>query len=107
MGDEWQEHTKTHQITVFSVSAAMAGVCLSAISTTLVLEHLTKYETVCDVLFMLAMLLFLVASMTSYMAYRLHFRGPWKFLHQTADITILVGMVLMVFSAGVLVLALL
>jgi hypothetical protein len=104
--DKQREHATTHQITVFSVSAGMVGACLTAISLILVIKNLATFRTWCDVIFVVDMLLFLGASLLSYIAFRLDFRGPWRFCHLTADVLILVGMALMVVTSCLLVWAL-
>jgi hypothetical protein len=104
--DKQREHFTTHQVAVFSVSAGMVGACLTAISLIVVIKNLTIFRTWCDVIFVVDMLLFLGASLLSYIAFRLYFRGPWRFCHQTADVLILVGMALMVVTSCLLVWAL-
>src|SRR4029078_914333 len=68
-----------HLLTVFSVSAAMVGVCLTAIGLIKGVENLSKFTTHCDdVLLVSDAAFFLAAGMCSFRALRLRFRGRWR-----------------------------
>jgi len=96
-----------HLLTVFSVSAAMVGVCLTAIGLIQVVENLSEFTTHCDdVLLVSDAAFFLAAGMCSFRALRLRFRGRWRSYMRAADLAIMVGMALMVLSCTVLALTL-
>jgi hypothetical protein len=106
MDEQRRQFMSTHQITVFSVSAGMVGVCLTAVGLIAVLQGLSRYKTVCDDLLVVDMMVFLLASAFSYVAFRLEFRRPWRLFHVASDVMVLAGMFLMVVAAALLVWAL-
>jgi hypothetical protein len=85
----------THQITLFSVSSAMVGVCLTAISLIMVVENLSQFRTICDGLLVGDSLLFVASTLLSYLAMRVgHPRFSQSF-HRAADSTMLIGLIFM------------
>jgi hypothetical protein len=85
----------THQITLFSVSSAMLGVCLTAISLIMVVENLSQFRTICDGLLAGDALLFVAATLLSYLAMRTHHPSVSRSCHRAADSTMLIGLIFM------------
>jgi len=69
-GEKRDERIVTHLITVLSVSAAMVGVCLTAIALVGVIKTIGKLEAVCDDVLAVDSVLFLVAATVSYAGLR-------------------------------------
>jgi hypothetical protein len=90
-----------HLLTVFSVAAAMVGVCLTAIGLVKVVRNQSQVATVCDALLVGDAILFLTAMLLSFLAMRLRFRGRWRTFALSADVSILIAMVVMVFCCVV------
>jgi hypothetical protein len=59
---EQREHAFWMQITMFLVSTALVGVCLTTISMIVVIENLSGYSTLCDARLAVDALLFLFAA---------------------------------------------
>lgn len=96
MNDEKErEQSFARIITVFSVSAGMVGVCLTAISLIVAVQNLAKYETICDALLVVDALVFVVASTSSFVAMRVHHREAWRRWLLIAELAMLMGLVLM------------
>ena len=92
-----------HLLTVFSVSAAMVGVCLTAIGLIKAIENLSDFTTRCDDILLVAdAVIFLTAGMCSFRALRLRFHGRWRLYSRAADVAIVLGMTLMVAACAVL-----
>jgi len=71
------EHAFNHTMTVFSVSAGMIGVCLTAIGLVKVVSQAEGVNTLCDDLMAIDAMVFGVAAL-------LGFRGLQRFIrHQT------------------------
>src|SRR5262245_5072715 len=85
-----------HQLTVFSVSAAMVGVCLTGIGLIQVVQKLLEHATLADELLAADGAVFLTAMFCSFVSMRLRFRGPWRAFALVADVAVLAGMALMV-----------
>jgi hypothetical protein len=89
------EQALTRTVTVFSVSAGMVGVCLTAISLIVAVQNLSEFETFCDLLLVADALAFIVAATASFVALRFH-GGPagdrWLLV---AEVAMLIGLVLM------------
>ncbi len=70
------ERAFTHTLTVFSVSAAMIGVCLTAIGLVKIVAQASRIESLCDDLIVIDAILFGFAAL-------LAFRGLQRFVrHQ-------------------------
>jgi hypothetical protein len=93
MDDE--ERAFTHQITLFSVAAAMVGVCLTAISLIMVAKNLSEFSTICDGLLVLDALTFLASTLLSFLATETRYPGRGRALHRAAILTMLAGLALM------------
>lgn len=82
-------------LTVFSVTAAMVGVCLTAIGLIQVMEHLQQVTTLCDEILAFDALLFLNSCILSYWALHHRFRSHYRRLRLAVDTLLIMGIVLM------------
>jgi hypothetical protein len=96
------EHAFNHTLTVFSVSAGMIGVCLTAIGLVQIVSWAKGVETLCDDLIALDAIIFGVAAL-------LGFRGLQRFIHhqsplshQLMDWVFLIGLGLTIVNCAVL-----
>ena len=99
---EQREHAFWMQITMFSVSTALVGVCLTTISMIVVVENLSGYSTLCDALLAVDALLFLFAALCSFISFRLQFRWRWRAFLVAAEIALLCGLSFMVVVCAIL-----
>lgn len=95
-----RELEKDISIHIFTVSAAMVGVCLTVIGLIRVVISLRKADTIADDLLSADALLFMVATFLSYWALRqrTHRRRPR--LERAADAVFILAMVVMVAIAS-------
>ncbi len=82
-------------IHIFSVSAALVGVCLTVVGLFSISNTLKKIETLGDELITLNAVLFLISCLMSYMALRTKFRKRRYTLEKIADGFFLLGLSLM------------
>jgi hypothetical protein len=82
-----------HQRTLFATSAAMVGVCLTAISLILVVEHLSSVRVLSRIVLGIDSLVFLATTLISFGAMRAHVRGRPSRLHPVAAATMLLGLI--------------
>jgi hypothetical protein len=93
-GDEHgRERAFSHQRTLFATSAAMVGVCLTAIGLILVVERLSSVRTLSRVLLGVDSLVFLVATFLSFLAMRATVRDRTSRLHAAAEAAVLLGLI--------------
>ena len=78
-----------------SVSAGMVGVCLTAISLIVAVQNLSEFETFCDLLLVADALAFIVAATASFVALRFHGRPAGERWLLVAEVSMLIGLVLM------------
>jgi hypothetical protein len=94
------EHEKEHVfwrlLTVFSVSSAMVGVCLTAIGLLSVLKRIGAIETLCDALLVGDAVLFLISAGLSFLALRRRFEQRWHHFLFVVDSVFFLGIVLMI-----------
>jgi hypothetical protein len=83
-------------IHIFSVSAAMVGVCLTVVGLLRVVITLRKADTVADDLLAGDALLFLIACLSSYWALRTRQRSRAYWVERIADAVFLLALLLMV-----------
>lgn len=100
---EVSERDYDFQIAVFSVSAAMVGVCLTAIGLILVAERMSEYRTISDALLVFDALTFLAATLFSYLAMRSRTAQRFQSLQRAADVSMFSGLSLMIVGCVVLV----
>jgi hypothetical protein len=99
---ERREHAFWMQITMFSASTALVGVCLTTISLIVVIKNLSGFTTLCDALLAVDSLLFLFAAFCSFISFRLQFRWRWRVFLLTAEIALLCGLSFMVVVCAIL-----
>jgi hypothetical protein len=80
---------------IFTVSAAMVGVCMTVIGLLRVVITLRKIDTLADDLVALNAILFLVSCLLSYWALRTRHNGRMHRLERFADFVFVAGMSLM------------
>ncbi|MCU1380750.1 MAG: hypothetical protein JWN29_3733 [Acidimicrobiales bacterium] len=81
---------------VFTVSAAMVGVCLTVIGIIQISEHLsTNYTSIADVLLAMNAVCFLAACLLSYRSLRSPSNPRRKVFESYADVLMMAGLVAM------------
>jgi hypothetical protein len=93
-------HEFTHTLTVFSVSAAMIGVCLTAIGLVKIVSHATKLETLCDDLIVIDAMIFGFAALSGFMNLRRFVGHRTPISRRTMDWTFAIGLALMIVICG-------
>jgi hypothetical protein len=96
------EEEHTHMLTVFSVSAGMVGVCLTAIGLIQVMEHLQNALTFCDEILAFDALLFLNSCIASYWALHHRFRSNYRRLRLIVDTLLMFGIIMMAVVCGMI-----
>ena len=104
---EVSERDYDFQVALFSVSSAMVGVCLTAIGLIMVAERISEYRTISDALLVFDALVFLAATLLSYLAMRSHSAQRFRRLQRAADVSMFLGLSLMLVGCVVLVFTLL
>jgi hypothetical protein len=102
--DPRNDRTFTHQRTVFSVSASMVGVCLTAIALILVYEKLSAPRLVSRVLLSVDALIFLLGAILAFLSLRAQVDRRRSPLGEVAEVAVLLGLVVMTLSCALLVL---
>ena len=95
------EHAFTHTLTVFSVSAGMIGVCLTAIGLAKIVAQAKGVETICDDLIAIDAVLFGIAALLGFRVLRRFVAHRSQLSHQLMDWTFLIGLGLTVVICGV------
>jgi hypothetical protein len=90
-----------HLLTLLSVSAAMVGVCLTAIGLVGILKSLRALEVVVDDLLAVAALFFMSVTFLSFLGLRTRLRESWRGFSLTVDILFCLGLLVLV-SASML-----
>ena len=104
---EISEREYDFQVALFSVSSALVGVCLTAIGLILVAERMSEYRTISDALLVFDALIFLAATLFSYLAMRSQTALRFKRFRRMADVLMFLGLLLMISGCVVLVFTLL
>ena len=86
---------KDISIHIFSVSAALVGVCLTVISVVRVVITATKINTVADDILAADALLFLTSCLLAYSAMRSRTEKRLRMVERAADTVFIIGLVLM------------
>jgi hypothetical protein len=92
----------THLLTLMSVSAAMVGVCLTAVGLVNVIESLNKWEGWVDDLLAVGSLLFSLVTLLSFLGLRTRVRHVWPRYLLVLDILFCLGIIVMVLSSFLL-----
>jgi ABC-type iron transport system FetAB permease component len=90
-------------IHIFSVSAALVGVCLTVVGLFSISNTLKRIESLGDEMIMFDAILFLISCITFYMALRTKSRKRRYILEKIADIFFLVGLSLMAIASVLIV----
>ncbi len=89
------ERYHTHLLTILSVSAGMVGVCLTAIGLIAVVKQLSRVDILVDDVLVMSTMLFLAASVLSFVGLRTEFSQRWRHFERTLDAIFCIGLVLM------------
>jgi hypothetical protein len=87
---------------LFSVSAAMVGVCLTVIGLIRVIISTRKIDTLADDLLSLDALFFLCSCLCAYWALRMRSIRRMHFVERIADGAFVMGLILMVAVCGII-----
>ena len=101
-GPDDDDRYYSHLLTLLSVSAAMVGVCLTAIGLTGILKSLNKLETLVDDLLAVGALVFMVVAVLSFLGLRTGLRQTWRGFAPTLDVAFCVGLAVVVVAAMLL-----
>ena len=93
-------------VLVFSVSAAMVGVCLTVIGLFKLYTHIVELQTYGDELLAIDAVLFLISCLLSYWALRTRDRRRVRSLEIVADVVFLIALCLMALICGLITYAL-
>ena len=96
------DRTYTHLLTLMSVSAAMVGVCLTAVGLVNVIESLNKWEGWVDDLLAVGSLVFSRVTLMSFLGIRTRIRYTWPRYVLVLDILFCLGIITMVVSSFLL-----
>jgi hypothetical protein len=91
---------------IFSVSAALLGVCLTVLGIFKLLTHIRELQTYGDELLAVDAVLFLISCLLSYWALRTRGRRRVRNLEIIADVVFLIGLCLMALICGLITYAL-
>lgn len=90
-----------HLLTLLSVSAAMVGVCLTAIGLVGIVKSLRNFEFIVDDLLAIATLMFVSVTFLSFLGLRTRVWKTWRGFSLTIDVLFCLGL-LVVVSASLL-----
>ena len=93
---------KDISIHIFSVSAALVGVCLTVISVVRVIITATKINTVVDDILAADALLFLTSCLLAYWAMRSRTEKRMRLVERVADTVFIAGLLLMAIVCGLI-----
>jgi hypothetical protein len=96
------ERIYSHLLTLLSVSAAMVGVCLTAISLVTVIEAFNKVEQIVDDALAIATIVFSMVTLLSFLGIRTRIRWIWRRYMLVMDVLFCIGIALMVFASMML-----
>ena len=92
----------THLITVLSVSSGMVGVCLTAIGLIGILKSLNSIETIVDDMLAVAAMIFMIATLLSFLGMRTSVTKNWPSFGRVLDLVFCGGLVLVVVATVLL-----
>ena len=95
------EHAFTHTLTVFSVSAGMIGVCLTAIGLVKVVSQAKAVDTLCDDLIAIDAIIFGLAALLGFRGLQRFIRHKSPLSHQVMDWIFLIGLGLTIINCAV------
>lgn len=91
-----------HLLTLLSVSAAMVGVCLTAVGLVSVIQALNKWAGWVDDLLAIGSLLFSLVTLLSFLGIRTKIRNAWRPYLLVLDVLFCLGIVTMVVASFLL-----
>jgi hypothetical protein len=91
-----------HLLTLLSVSAALVGVCLTAVGLINVIEAIQNWEGWIDDILAVGSLLFSIVTLLSFLGIRTRIRHRWPRYIILLDIIFCLGMLTMVISSFLL-----
>jgi hypothetical protein len=100
--DPDDERFHTHLLTLLSVSAAMVGVCLTAIGLIGILNALKRLEIVVDEILSVGTLLFMAVTMLSFLGIRTGLRQSWRGLPLAIDVLFCLGLLVLTVASVLL-----
>src|SRR5258708_4653537 len=86
------EHPLSHNETVFSVSAGLIGVCLTAIGLVKVVAQARRVETLCDDLIVIDAMVFGLAALLGFRGLRRFILHQYPPSHHLMDWVFLIGL---------------
>jgi hypothetical protein len=96
------ERIYAHLLTLLSVSAAMVGVCMTAIGLVSVIEALNKVEHVVDDMLAIGTLIFSFVTLLSFLGIRTRIRRAWPMYMLVLDVMFCFGIAAMVITSMLL-----
>jgi hypothetical protein len=99
---ESDDRIYSHLLTLLSVSAAMVGVCLTAISLVTVIEAFNKVEQIVDDALAIATIVFSIVTLLSFLGIRTRIRLIWPRYMFVMDVMFCIGIGLMVIASMML-----
>ena len=93
--------TRSHTLTVFSVSAGMIGVCLTAIGLVKIVSQARGVDTLCDDLIAIDAIIFGVATFLGFRGLQRFTRHQSLLSHQLMDWAFLIGLALTIVTCAV------
>ena len=97
-----EERIYAHLLTLLSVSAAMVGVCMTAIGLVSVIEALNKVEHIVDDMLAVGTLMFSFVTLLSFLGIRTRIRRAWPGYMLVLDIVFCIGIGTMVITSMLL-----
>lgn len=94
-----EERIYTHLLTLLSVSAAMVGVCITAIGLVSVLEAINQVERLVDDMLAIATLIFSCVTLMSFLGIRTRIRQSWPGYMLVLDVIFCIGIGAMVLAS--------
>jgi hypothetical protein len=99
---ENDDRAYSHLLTLLSVSAAMVGVCLTAISLVSLFDAHRQLEGIVDDLLAVGALVFSLVTLLSFLGIRTTIRSTWRRFTLVLDILFCTGITMLVVASMVL-----
>jgi hypothetical protein len=96
------EHAFNHALTVFSVSAGMIGVCLTAIGLVKIVTQTKGLDTLCDDLIAINAMVFGIAALLGFLGLKQFVRHQSPLSLRLMDTVFLVGLALTIVNCSLL-----
>lgn len=99
---EDDERLYAHLLTLLSVSAAMVGVCLTAIGLVSIIKVINKVEHVVEDMLAVASIIFSLVTLLSFLGIRTRIRRTWPRYMLVLDVVFCCGIATMVVASMLL-----